>query len=217
MCMQVVWEWKSNKSLFYELECAVPQAITRATVHEASVAMKLGRFMQSMGPFSRFSFDNLSSTDASLCGLALNTFSPHPRPPPLKNRLIPLWHAICGGVIDFDFFFLWVLEVLQENFFLCLSHSLSFAIVLKQFPNKVFHPPIFQIVSHPIRVPKFYLRSAFTPFPFSRLVVPSCFLHQTWNSPLKRILITITKERKTFNASFFFSTAKQAATFALVI
>lgn len=167
MCMQVVWEWKSNKSLFYELECAVPQAITRATVHEASVAMKLGRFMQSMGLFSRFAFYNLSSTDASLCGLALNTFSPHPRPPPLKNRLIPLWHAICGGVIDFDFFFsVGAWGFTGKTFFLCLSHSLSFAIVLKQFPNKVFHPRFFKLF--PIR---FECQSSICdllsrPFPF---------------------------------------------------
>lgn len=100
----------------------------------------------------------------------------------LKNRLIPLWHAICGWVIDLDFFYGVVVVFLQgtfHNFILppLRSHQ-------KQFSNKLFTSPpssswkkqyFFQIVSHPNRVPKFYLRIA----SFSFLSLFSCFLHRT--------------------------------------
>lgn len=119
----------------------------------------------------------------------------------LKNRLIPLWHAICGWVIDLDFpfhFTFFFLTFLTAKNFSSRNTKLLFAAAWRR---KVFlHPSIFKLFPIHIECQSFLFANCFLLSNSLFLMFPSS--NVTFLT--KRILITITKKNsergKKFNA-----------------
>lgn len=128
MCVWVRWEM--NKLVFYELKFGEAAGNNRATVCEVNVdencwaiyaVLRVCWWELSFQCFRHFLFLHFALERHPFVQVC---------PLPLKNRLIPLWHAICGWVIDSKFFL--VVVVLQKLFFPLPT--------FKQFLNKLFIP-----------------------------------------------------------------------------
>lgn len=168
-----------NKLVFYEPEFGGSPVNNRMTVCEGNVWWwyLVDNLMQFRGLVAIF----ISLVLVFFCFFAFFVLSSDRHhsfvlvcPLPLKNRLIPLWHAICGWVIDSGFFLFFLIFF---SVVLVVLQKLFSPPTFKQFPNKLFIPNFSNCFLSKSSA-KVLFANCFFPSFSPHCSQLSCFLHQ---------------------------------------